>query len=118
MSSSYDRPAVITERGRRLRYIPERTAEPEMREHHASRAEQQVKEGDAACRRANPDLFFPISNGTPMERRQIELAKGYCRQCPVLEPCRQFAFEALPYGVAGGLDEWERRDMRRRGITR
>jgi len=37
----------------------------------------------AACREADPDLFFPVGSTGPA-LRQIEAAKAVCRACPAL----------------------------------
>ncbi|MGW1533919.1 WhiB family transcriptional regulator [Streptomyces aureus] len=63
----------------------------------------------AACK-ADPEAMFPSSLTT-----EIEYAKGYCRSCPVLELCGQWALEhGEEYGVWGGLSEAERRSILRR----
>ena len=36
---------------------------------------------DAACARADPDLFFPVS-ATGLARSQIDEAKRVCQGCP------------------------------------
>ena len=48
----------------------------------------------AACRGANPELFFPDKRyGTrQIVRRAIEnTRREYCNQCPVIERCREYA---------------------------
>lgn len=69
---------------------------------------------EAACRDIDPDLFFPTGvTGEAIE--QIAVAKGVCASCPVAEECLIFAVTTnQEYGVWGGLDEEERRDVRRR----
>lgn len=63
----------------------------------------------AACK-ADPDAMFPTSN-----EGEIEYAKAYCRTCPILELCGQWALEHREeYGVWGGLSEAERRTIHRR----
>ena len=44
----------------------------------------------AACRSADPDLFFPIAATGPAER-QIARAKTICARCPVRQECLEFA---------------------------
>ncbi len=68
---------------------------------------------DAACRDADPDLFFPIGTGDAAVE-QAATAKRYCESCPVAQECLIFAVTtSQEYGVWGGLDEEERRDVRR-----
>jgi WhiB family transcriptional regulator, redox-sensing transcriptional regulator len=67
----------------------------------------------AACRNLDPDLFFPAgTTGAALD--QVQRAKAVCRACPVREACLEFAMEANQEpGIWGGLDETERRQMRR-----
>ncbi|WP_069173914.1 WhiB family transcriptional regulator [Streptomyces griseus] len=68
----------------------------------------------AACREEDPDLFFPIGSTGPA-LVQTEEAKAVCRQCPVREKCLDWALEnGQDSGVWGGLDENERRALKRR----
>lgn len=68
----------------------------------------------AACRRADPELFFAIGNTGPA-LLQIEDAKTFCRQCPVVDACLQWALETnTEHGVYGGMSEDERRALKRR----
>ena len=68
----------------------------------------------AACRDADPELFFPVGNTGPAIA-QIEEAKKVCMTCEVREPCLQWALESgQDSGVWGGLSEDERRAMKRR----
>lgn len=67
----------------------------------------------AACRHADPDLFFPIGATGPA-LRQINEAKRICQACPVRTTCLAWALdEAVPDGTWGGATEQERRAMRR-----
>ncbi|MEV8226883.1 WhiB family transcriptional regulator [Streptomyces sp. NPDC079167] len=68
----------------------------------------------AACREEDPDLFFPIGSSGPA-LVQAEEAKAVCRTCPVREKCLDWALEnAQDSGVWGGMDENERRALKRR----
>jgi len=68
----------------------------------------------AACRHLPTDLFFPVGHG-PRAQAQTGLAKQVCSSCAVQEECLCYALMAnARYGVFGGLDEEERRDLRRR----
>jgi WhiB family redox-sensing transcriptional regulator len=67
----------------------------------------------AACRRVDSDLFFPIGR-TGAAAVQIEEAKAICAACPVRSACLEFALTTnQDYGVWGGHDEDERRELRR-----
>lgn len=68
----------------------------------------------AACRRLDPELFFPIST-LGSARPQIEAAKQVCRSCPVRLTCLRWALvTGQDAGVWGGTTEQERRLLRRR----
>jgi WhiB family redox-sensing transcriptional regulator len=68
---------------------------------------------DAACRDADPDLFFPIGTSGPV-LRQIDEAKRICRACPVQTACLAWAIDhAVTSGVWGGTTSDERRAIRR-----
>jgi WhiB family transcriptional regulator, redox-sensing transcriptional regulator len=71
---------------------------------------------EALCRDEDPELFFPIGIG-PEAQLQATAAKSICRRCPVMDPCREWALETgQNEGVWGGLDEDERRALRRRRL--
>jgi WhiB family redox-sensing transcriptional regulator len=67
---------------------------------------------DAACRGADLDLFFPISE------EDTGPAKAICASCPVREACLEWAIATHQEdGVFGGLNAAERRRLRRRRRT-
>ncbi|WP_051721621.1 WhiB family transcriptional regulator [Streptomyces albidoflavus] len=61
----------------------------------------------AACKTADAEaIFFPVSPNAAT----IQAAKEICYGCPVIEDCKRFALERRePYGVWGGMSEYERR---------
>ena len=62
-----------------------------------------------ACRRYDPDVFFPGPDGSPDQAVRI------CRACPVVDECREWALDArVRYGIWGGLTERDRRRLLRR----
>lgn len=67
----------------------------------------------AACRGPESFVFFPPPHP---ERRDERLgreakAKQICAQCPVQDPCLEFAISIRePHGIWGGLTESERRN--------
>jgi hypothetical protein len=67
----------------------------------------------AACRDADPEIFFPVATTGPALARQEAAALAYCARCPVRAQCLAFALDALPYGIAGGMTEDRRRTLRR-----
>ncbi|MER5968258.1 WhiB family transcriptional regulator [Streptomyces sp. NPDC002055] len=68
----------------------------------------------AACIDEDPELFFPIGTSGPAAL-QAEEAKTVCARCPVTEQCLEWALENnQDSGVWGGLEENERRALRRR----
>ncbi|MER7578081.1 WhiB family transcriptional regulator [Streptomyces sp. NPDC126514] len=69
---------------------------------------------DATCTSVDPELFFPIGTGGPA-LLQIDEAKAFCRRCPVIVQCLQWALESNQHhGVWGGRSEDERRAIKRR----
>lgn len=62
----------------------------------------------AACRSADPDLFFPVSS-SGRSMAQAEQAKTVCARCPVQRECLEFALRTRQaHGVWGGTTEQER----------
>ena len=72
----------------------------------------------AACRGADSDLFFPVSD-RGLSHGQIDRAIDVCRSCPVRRPCLVYAL-SLPvvHGIWGGTTEAQREWLRRRTGTR
>ncbi len=69
---------------------------------------------DAACRYADPELFFPDGD-TTSARAQVKTAKLICRGCPVSATCLSWALASgQEAGIWGGLTEDERRRLHRR----
>lgn len=66
----------------------------------------------AACRGEDPELFFPVASLGPAYQAQVMAAKAVCRRCPVRSSCLAEALRRMPYGIAGGLTEQERRHLR------
>ncbi len=66
----------------------------------------------AACRRFDPELFFPISSAGPA-LPEMRRAKAVCASCPVRQPCLAFALATdQAFGIWGGRDENELRLLR------
>jgi WhiB family redox-sensing transcriptional regulator len=72
----------------------------------------------AICRDTDPDLFFPIGT-TGQALLQIARAKEVCGECPVSTECLEYALETnQDSGIWGGLDEEQRRAIRRQNAAR
>jgi WhiB family transcriptional regulator, redox-sensing transcriptional regulator len=54
----------------------------------------------AACRDADPELFFPLGT-SDANLLQIDAAKRICQACPVREPCLRWALDSGDSGVWG-----------------
>jgi len=73
---------------------------------------------NAICRDTDPDLFFPVGT-TGYALVQIDKAKQVCGECPVAEPCLQYALDTnQDSGIWGGTSEEERRVIRRAHAAR
>jgi len=67
----------------------------------------------AACRNADPELFFPEGAAGPA-LRAINQAKRVCGACPVRARCLDWALDhGAAFGIWGGRTEDERRAARR-----
>jgi WhiB family redox-sensing transcriptional regulator len=72
----------------------------------------------AACLDEDPELFFPVGNTGPA-LAQIEEAKKVCVRCSVREECLRWALEnGQDHGVWGGMNDEERRSLKRRNRSR
>jgi WhiB family redox-sensing transcriptional regulator len=71
----------------------------------------------AACRDEDPELFFPIGTTGPA-LHQVDEAKAVCRRCEAIDECLSWALNSeQDAGVWGGLDEDERRALKRRRLS-
>ena len=59
-----------------------------------------------ACRGLDPEIFYPPTDD------EADAAKAVCAECPVREPCLEFALTVREkHGVWGGRTERERRRL-------
>jgi WhiB family transcriptional regulator, redox-sensing transcriptional regulator len=78
----------------------------------------------AACRGADPSLFYGPWDEKPEERESREAnAKAICAECPVRRQCLMFAVTApaehgTRFGVWGQAGERERAQIRRNYLRR
>ncbi len=66
----------------------------------------------AACRSVDPEVFFPVAEAGPELAREVGIAKRVCAGCPVRSECLTWALAHQPHGIAGGLTETERVQLR------
>lgn len=72
----------------------------------------------AVCRDEDPELFFPVGEGSNAEF-QTEQAKAVCRRCPVMVDCEKWTARVRPeYGVFAGLDPRQRKLLYGQPINR
>lgn len=68
----------------------------------------------AACMNADPELFFPTGEKSPVDREQIKKAKEYCGRCLAKYACLEYALENNEdFGVWGGTTAGERKSIKR-----
>jgi WhiB family transcriptional regulator, redox-sensing transcriptional regulator len=73
----------------------------------------------AAVCAGNTELFFPPHGEQPDAREKREaIAITFCRQCPVLIPCRDYARENREQGFWGGENDDARQAARRSASRR
>jgi WhiB family redox-sensing transcriptional regulator len=71
----------------------------------------------AACRYADPELFFPVSASGPC-LDQVARAKAICAGCRVKRQCLIFALGTRQeHGVWAGMSEQELREQARRRLA-
>lgn len=74
----------------------------------------------AACRDANPELFFPAGEDytAPTAATSLSTARAVCSSCPVARECLTWAVESgEEFGIWSGTTPAERRVIRRDRLT-
>ena len=75
---------------------------------------EEMWQAKAACRGPHASVFFPP---TSFERKNDKIkrerrAKAICKQCSVMQECRDYALGIRErHGIWGGLNELERQDI-------
>lgn len=65
------------------------------------------------CRSFDPELWFPVNDYGPPSKIDTAKATQICYECPLREPCLDYAMvRSIDYGVWGGLTAPERRRSR------
>lgn len=69
---------------------------------------------NAACRGADPEIWFPVGTEGPSQW-QVVYAKSFCAACPVAGQCLEWALaNGVDDGVWGGHTAEERRALKGR----
>jgi WhiB family redox-sensing transcriptional regulator len=69
----------------------------------------------ALCAEIDPEVWFPERGGNSKYRTPEAVhAKQLCKRCPAIAECREYALKYTGlYGIWGGLDPSERRDIQK-----
>lgn len=65
---------------------------------------------EAVCTQVDTELFFPEHGQQDWARA----AKKICRDCPLQQPCLEYAMQHRMFGVWGGTSDIDRRRLGRR----
>lgn len=66
---------------------------------------------DGLCRTSEPELWYS------KDKHDQRAAKQVCAKCPVRKDCLDYGLSIRDmHGVWGGLDEKQRKDLRRRSL--
>lgn len=68
--------------------------------------------GRGLCIGEDPDVFFPSHGDLGAMAREI------CAACAVRDDCLNYATQADEFGIWGGLDQQERRNLKRKQCRR
>jgi len=71
---------------------------------------------DALCAEVDPEVWFPEHGGNSKYKTPEAVhAKQLCKACPALLECRAYALKYTGlFGIWGGLDPSERRDIQKK----
>jgi WhiB family redox-sensing transcriptional regulator len=67
--------------------------------------------GSEPCAQVGADLFFTPDNSVVY--RDVRQVKALCEQCPMQEPCLEYALHVNVVGIWGGTTEQQRKAIRR-----
>lgn len=74
-------------------------------------------QADCRAQGLDPELFFPVGTAA-VPLAQAADTKRFCRGCPVAEACARWALDHhIDDGVWGGLDEQQRRHIRKHATS-
>ena len=67
-----------------------------------------------ACATVGGDFWFPKNETAGSNTTEVALAKSICRRCPHQEECAEWGIQKEDFGIWGGLNEGQRRLVRRK----
>lgn len=78
-----------------------------------------ILEGEPSCSQTDPELFFPVETEMGFGRVAIKYtspsaAKKICSNCPLINPCLEYALINDEIGIWGGTTEQERIQIKRK----
>jgi WhiB family transcriptional regulator, redox-sensing transcriptional regulator len=74
-----------------------------------------AERGKPACEGEDVEIFF-VEPSEPDYRRATTEAKEFCKRCPYVAECFEWALKNNEMGVWGGTTERERASMKRKGV--
>jgi WhiB family transcriptional regulator, redox-sensing transcriptional regulator len=66
-----------------------------------------------ACATVGGDFWFPENDATSRNTTEVAIAKSICRRCPHKTECAEWGIQNENFGIWGGLNEGQRRLVRR-----
>ena len=67
-----------------------------------------------ACATVGGDFWFPENDATSRNTTEVAIAKSICRRCPHKTECAEWGIQNENFGIWGGLNEGQRRLVRRK----
>ena len=67
-----------------------------------------------ACATVGGDFWFPENDPANRNTIEVAIAKSICRRCPNQEECAEWGIQNENFGIWGGLNEGQRRLIRRK----
>jgi WhiB family redox-sensing transcriptional regulator len=67
-----------------------------------------------ACATVGGDFWFPKNETAGSNTTEVAMAKSICRRCPHQAECAEWGIQNEDFGIWGGLNEGQRRLVRRK----
>jgi WhiB family redox-sensing transcriptional regulator len=67
-----------------------------------------------ACATVGGDFWFPKNETAGSNTTEVAIAKSICRRCPHQAECAEWGIQKEDFGIWGGLNEGQRRLVRRK----